>query len=61
MARWPRDVLQCLLLCTLLVGIIVVKQGFRRGWGELSEPGYWPGQAIVFAGVAVVCFVIAAV
>ena len=61
MARSFRHVLPCLLLCTLLVGVIVVEQGFRHGWGELSEPGYWAGKAIVFAVVAVVYLVIAAV
>jgi hypothetical protein len=47
-----------LLLCTLVVGVIVVEQGFRRGWRELSEPGYWAGKAFVFAAVAVVYLVI---
>jgi hypothetical protein len=61
MANWLHHLLRCVLLCTLLVGVIVVEQGVRRGWGELSEPGYWAGKAIVFAVVAVVYFVIAAV
>jgi hypothetical protein len=45
----------------VLVGVIVVEQGVRRGWGELSEPGYWAGKAVVFAAVVVVYIVIAAI
>jgi hypothetical protein len=61
MAAWLRHVLRCLLLCTLVVGVIVAEQGFRRGWGELSDPGYWAGKGFVFAAVAVVYVVIAAI
>ncbi len=61
MATWLRHVLRCLLLCIVLVGVIVVEQGVRRGWGELSEPGYWAGKAVVFAVVVVVYIGIAAI
>jgi hypothetical protein len=44
----------------LLVGVIVVVQSFR-GWEELYEPGYWAGKAVVFAVVAFVYILIAAV
>jgi hypothetical protein len=61
MPTWLRHVLRCLVLCTVLVAVIVVEQGFRRGWGELSEPGYWAGKAFVLVAVVVVYVVIAAI
>ncbi len=58
---WLFHVIFGFLVCTSAVGFLIVSQALRRGWGELSEPGYWVGKAIVFAVAAVIYGVTAAI
>jgi hypothetical protein len=60
MSPWIRSTLYGFLTCTFVVAVLVVGQGLRRGWDQLSETGYWTDKAIVFAVVAVLYVVFAA-
>jgi hypothetical protein len=53
MRPWVRTVLYGFLTCAFVVAVLVVWQGFRREWAQLSEPGYWVDKAVVLAIVAV--------
>jgi hypothetical protein len=53
MHTWVRTVLYGLLTCAFVVAVLVVGQGFRQGWDQLSDTGYWINKAVVFAIVAV--------
>jgi len=42
------------LLGALTTVAIIVVHGIRRGWDELSEPGYWVEKAVIFVIMTVV-------
>ena len=50
-----------LLTCAFVVGLLVGRDVFMRGWDQLGESGYWRKKAIVFGIALCVAITISAV
>ena len=49
-----RAILYGCLYATVCVLTFIMVHGLRTGWGELSDPGYWVGNALVWVITAAV-------